>query len=113
MSLVDAYEVLIVGSGRAGQALAAGLGGVGHRVPMIERGMRRARAARNPGRIKLVPQRCRKPRRGLPQDGPSGMSPSRRLCVKSLRIFAECRAAIAGGYPIAYNPVLKQLSARS
>jgi hypothetical protein len=39
MSLVDAYEVLIVGGGRAGQALAADLGGVGHRVAMIERGM--------------------------------------------------------------------------
>jgi pyruvate/2-oxoglutarate dehydrogenase complex dihydrolipoamide dehydrogenase (E3) component len=39
MSLVDAYEVLIVGGGRAGQALAADLGGVGHRVAMIEQGM--------------------------------------------------------------------------
>jgi pyruvate/2-oxoglutarate dehydrogenase complex dihydrolipoamide dehydrogenase (E3) component len=39
MSLVDAYEVLIVGGGRAGQALAADLGGVGHRVALIERRM--------------------------------------------------------------------------
>jgi pyruvate/2-oxoglutarate dehydrogenase complex dihydrolipoamide dehydrogenase (E3) component len=39
MSLVDAYEVLIVGGGRAGRALAADLGGAGHRVAMIERGM--------------------------------------------------------------------------
>ena len=39
MSLVDAYEVLIVGGGRAGQALAADLGGAEHRVAMIERGM--------------------------------------------------------------------------
>ena len=30
MSLVDANEVLIVGGGRAGQALAADLAGVGH-----------------------------------------------------------------------------------
>jgi pyruvate/2-oxoglutarate dehydrogenase complex dihydrolipoamide dehydrogenase (E3) component len=39
MSLVDAYEVLIVGGGRPGQALAADLGSVGHRVAMIEQGM--------------------------------------------------------------------------
>jgi heterodisulfide reductase subunit A-like polyferredoxin len=48
MSLVDAYEVLIVGGGRAGQALAADLGGVGHRVAMIERSMIGCTCIKNP-----------------------------------------------------------------
>lgn len=39
MSEVEAYEVLIVGCGRAGRALAEDLAGAGHRVTMIERGM--------------------------------------------------------------------------
>lgn len=39
MSEIEAYEVLIVGGGRAGQALAEDLAREGRRVAMIERGM--------------------------------------------------------------------------
>ena len=39
MSVVEHFEILIVGGGKAGKTLAADLGRAGHRVALVERGM--------------------------------------------------------------------------
>ena len=60
MSLVDTYEVLIPGGGRAGQALAAGLGGrrapCGYDRTGHEAGQGRAEPRTNQARASALPQ---------------------------------------------------------